>query len=139
MNDQLASLKPKVRRLAEALLHTCADAGIEIEVVRGHRTPKQQDEYYAQGRTKPGEIITMVQGGHSFHNYGVAFDIRPLHFKDEEDKADIRRKVGPIGESLGLEWGGRWKDFEDLPHFQYTAGYSIDDFLSGNIDWSRFD
>jgi len=32
-------------------------------------------------------------------------------------------KVGPIGESLGLEWGGRWQNFPDYPHFQ-LPGYS---------------
>lgn len=27
-------------------------------------------------------------------------------------------KVGALGESVGLEWGGRWARFPDRPHFQ---------------------
>lgn len=137
--EVLHSLRPKVRKLAEALIEACAAKGLEIEVVRGLRTTEEQDEYYALGRTKPGAIITHARGGDSFHNYGVAFDIRPTHFKDDAEKAEIRRKVGPIGESLGLEWGGRWEEFEDIPHFQYTAGYAIQDLKNGSVDWSRFD
>jgi hypothetical protein len=33
---------------------------------------------------------------------------------------------GQIGEALGLDWGGRWKDFQDEPHFQYNPkGYTL--------------
>jgi hypothetical protein len=35
-----------------------------------------------------------------------------------------------MGESLSLEWGGSWQ-FVDEPHFEYTFGYSIQDFQNG--------
>ena len=34
--------------------------------------------------------------------------------KQEED----HKKLGPIGEQLGLVWGGRWKSLIDIPHFE---------------------
>ena len=34
-----------------------------------------------------------------------------------------------IGESLGLEWGGRWK-FVDEPHFQYNEGHSMSELAA---------
>jgi peptidoglycan L-alanyl-D-glutamate endopeptidase CwlK len=132
-------LLPKVREFAERLIAECAEAGFTIIVSRGFRTPEEQNEYYAQGRTKPGSIITMVEGGSSFHNYGAAFDIRPILSESEASKREeYYRRAGEIGMRLGLEWGGTWKEFLDLPHFQYTAGYSIDDFRNGRIDLSKF-
>lgn len=135
----LSLLRPKVRRLAEALCEACKAAGFEIRIVRAFRSNEQQEEYYAQGRTRAGEIITHARGGESLHNYGVAFDIAPVHFKDADEKLSLRNRAGHIGESLGLEWGGRWEEFIDPPHFQYTAGYSLADFQNDAIDWSKFD
>lgn len=36
-------------------------------------------------------------------------------------------EIGEIGVSIGLEWGGNWKEFLDRPHFQYTFGKSMDE------------
>lgn len=132
----LSLLRPKVRTLAETLISECKKEEITIVISRGFRSVAEQDVYYEQGRTAPGKIITMVKGGSSFHNYGVAFDVRPLVL--DEQKEEHYRRIGPIGKKLGLEWGGEWKDFVDLPHFEYTAGYSIDDFKNGTIDESKF-
>ena len=33
--------------------------------------------------------------------------------------------VGQVGESLGLEWGGRWKSGADMPHFQLLEGLTL--------------
>jgi peptidoglycan L-alanyl-D-glutamate endopeptidase CwlK len=30
----------------------------------------------------------------------------------------------------GWEWGGDWKKFPDMPHFQKTFGYTVDQLLS---------
>jgi peptidoglycan L-alanyl-D-glutamate endopeptidase CwlK len=39
------------------------------------RTFAEQDGLYAQGRSKPGAIVTNAKGGQSYHNYGLAIDI----------------------------------------------------------------
>lgn len=36
-----------------------------------------------------------------------------------------------IGESIGLEWGGRWKQFIDLPHLEFMFGLTINDLIKG--------
>ena len=33
--------------------------------------------------------------------------------------------IGQLGEQAGLEWGGRWRRFQDRPHFQDLQGQSI--------------
>lgn len=40
----------------------------------GFRTVEEQDELYAQGRTKPGLKVTNARGGQSQHNFGLAID-----------------------------------------------------------------
>lgn len=106
------------------------------------RTHKEQDELYAQGRTKPGKIVTNAKGGQSYHNYGLAFDIVLLVDKDKngtfesaswetnvdfdgDGKADWMEVVA-ICKRYGWEWGGDWR-FSDKPHFQKTMGKSIRD------------
>jgi peptidoglycan L-alanyl-D-glutamate endopeptidase CwlK len=94
------------------------------------RTIKEQDEIYAQGRTKPGQIVTNARGGFSFHNYGLAIDIAfVLNGKtaswstsadwDKDHKADWMEVV-EIFKSYGWEWGDR--GYVDLPHFQKVFG-----------------
>jgi UDP-N-acetylmuramoylalanine--D-glutamate ligase len=135
----LELLKPKVKALAEALVASCKKEGIKIVISRGFRSVEEQDALFAKGRTAPGEIITMAKGGQSFHNYGVAFDVRPsLAEERESTREEVYRKVGAVGKRLGLAWGGDWKEFLDLPHFEYTAGYSIEDFRNNQIDEARF-
>src|SRR2546427_295988 len=89
---------------------------------------------YAKGRTVPpiGKkyIVTKAKGGQSYHNFGLAFDIVVL---DSLGKADWDtnhpgwNKAGDLGKSVGLEWGGDWKSFKDLPHFQYTGGLTLEE------------
>lgn len=98
------------------------------------RTVQEQNELYAQGRTKPGKIITNAKGGQSIHNYGLAFDIVLLIDKDKNgtfesisydmlkdydgDKVAEWMEIVNYFKSQGWEWGGDWKKFKDAPHFQ---------------------
>lgn len=100
------------------------DTGLEILVYCVWRSPKEQLEAYAQGRTKPGKIITWTKK--SKHNKvdkdgkpaSEAFDCVPIVFgKCAWDRADLYLKLGAIGKKCGLVWGGDWKG-KDSPHFE---------------------
>ncbi|MEI7498309.1 MAG: M15 family metallopeptidase [Candidatus Falkowbacteria bacterium] len=137
--SKIDGLQPLVRRLAEALLQKCAEQKIDLIISQGFRTIAEQDILYARGRTAPGKIVTQVKGGKSFHNYGVAFDFCPVKKgKAVWNDNELYKKIGAIGQSLGLEWGGSWKRFKDWPHFQYLAGYTIADFEQGKVDLKKF-
>lgn len=99
-----------------------------------HRTFAEQAFIYAQGRTRPGKIVTNAGPGQSIHNYRYAVDIVLLKDTDgngtfetaswetnvdfdEDGKADWLEVVA-IFKKYGWEWGGDWKSFKDLPHFQ---------------------
>lgn len=123
----IATLNPKVQPLARELIEMATAAGIHVKVIAGLRTYEQQDELYAQGRTLPGKIVTKAKGGQSNHNFGVAFDVGIFstdskhYFGESPDYL----KVGTIGRSLGLKWGGDFQNFEDQPHFEFTNGRSL--------------
>lgn len=114
----IATLLPEVRTYARTLVQRAAAAGIEIKVIAGLRTYAEQDELFAQGRTKPGKRVTNAKGGESNHNFGVAFDVGVFEGKAYLDKSPTYDAVGALGASIGLEWGGNWISLVDKPHFQ---------------------
>ena len=109
----------------------------------GMRTIAQQDALYALGRTvknqdgacslKPlGNIVTNARGGYSFHNYGLAADIvfRPGGRWSWDYKKYPYARLGEVGQSLGMTWGGSPEFTKKLgqpdpAHFQITGGISI--------------
>jgi peptidoglycan LD-endopeptidase CwlK len=67
-----------VRIMALELVFRCKLAGIELLVTCTYRSPQDQEALYAQGRTKPGAIVTNAHAGESSHQYRIAFDVVPL-------------------------------------------------------------
>lgn len=128
----LNELHPKVKVLAEALISECKKQNILIGISETYRTVERQDYLYAQGRTRPGRIVTHSKGStmSSYHQWRLAFDVYHNKRGDEYNSL-ILSKVGAIGQNLGLEWGGSWSKFRDTPHFQYTFGLSINDLRAG--------
>jgi len=107
--------------------------GNHIEFVRActYRSDREQAELFAQGRTKPGRIVTHASAGQSMHNdnhgghpASNAADYYPIdHGKLMDNKTDtelaVWNRLGEIAEACGLEWGGRWKAPKtDMPHVQ---------------------
>lgn len=134
MNDprteaNIATLIPKAQAAARAFMAKAVPAmephGVTVKIISGTRTYAQQNALYAQGRTKPGRKVTNARGGYSNHNFGIAFDIGL--FKDGKylGESPLYATLGPIGESVGLEWGGRWKSFQDEPHYQLKTGLTL--------------
>lgn len=112
---------PKLQKLADKLLSDCSEQGIKIAIGECLRTVAEQDERYAQGRTKPGSIITNAKGStySSMHQWGVAFDFYRDDGKGAYDESgNFFVKAGKIGKAIGLEWGGDWNSIIDKPHFQ---------------------
>lgn len=122
----IATLAPQVQPLARALVHKAASHGVTIKIISGLRTYAEQDKLYAQGRTAPGPIVTKVRGGHSNHNFGIAFDVGVFESGSYRGESPKYRAVGVLGEELGLEWGGNWRTFVDQPHFQLRPSWAVD-------------
>lgn len=130
----LTDLHPYVAKLAVELKAACALEGVEFIFTQTLRDVEYQNELYAQGRTKPGKIVSNARGGYSMHNFGLAFDVVPVDGSKQpvwDAKSPLWARIGQIGQSLGLEWGGAWKSFKDLPHFQYVEGLTTAQLRAG--------
>ena len=140
----IQSLHVLARPWAEAHLAAIEASGLlphgwRVEIVSGNRTWAQQDALYAQGRTvlkgSRGEtldVVTNARGGQSNHNFGIAWDIGLFDANGRYLKEhSLYATLGPVGEALGLEWGGRWKSFRgDKPHYQIRTGLTTAELRS---------
>ncbi len=126
----ITELNPIMRVLIMEFLKKARAACIPVMITSTYRDTECQNKYFL---TKPP--VTMVKGNYSFHQWRVACDIVPQDSKGNPtwtptDK-NVWNKLGRIGTSLGLEWGGSWQGFADLPHYQCTFGYTCSDFIRG--------
>lgn len=147
--DRIATLHPKIRQKAlDAYTHInnkLLGKGVRLRFAYTTRTIEEQDELYAQGRTKLYDSsgkrlgkVTQAKGGQSIHNYHLAFDIVLLLDKDldgkfesatyemldfDKDKKSDWMEVVEYFKSVGFTWGGDW-EFKDKPHFEMTFGHS---------------
>lgn len=128
----LMTLLPKAQVAArKAMIAVQAlGGGLTVQVLSGTRTYAEQTAIYAQGRTKPGSIVTKAKAGSSNHNFGIAFDIgifkgrtyyEGKNSKEEQAYADASKLIKPVG----LDWGGDWKSIKDTPHYELHTGKSV--------------
>lgn len=121
----IASLLPSVQPYAREFLkqaNALCPPGFSVRIISGNRTYAEQNALYAQGRTKPGPIVTNARGGQSNHNFRIAWDVGIFQGNRYLGSHPLYAQLGPVGEALGLEWGGRWKKLRDTPHYQAATG-----------------
>jgi len=116
-------LEPRTRELCTALLERAEAAGIPTILIETVRFTPRQLWLYAQGRTRPGSIVTNAKPGETWHDQGIrrAFDVVLLDAAGKawwNAPAERWERLGAIGKSLGLTWGGDFKGLRDLGHFQ---------------------
>jgi peptidoglycan L-alanyl-D-glutamate endopeptidase CwlK len=123
----IETLHPVAQKWARAFLQAITDSnrlpeGVTVRIISGNRTWAEQDALFAQGRTKPGNVVTNARGGQSNHNFGIAWDIGIFINGKYQPSSPWYDVVGEIGEGIGLEWGGRWTSIQDKPHYQVRTG-----------------
>ena len=124
-------LQPYVKYLAQKLIDKAEEQGLKVLITSTLRDKEYQAYLYAQGRTRAGQIVTNLKTP-TAHGSGLAFDICQ-NIKGKEWDIDFLNKVGKIGVTLGLEWGGNWKKFVDRPHFQYVQGLTNTQIRAGQL------
>ena len=149
MSRDITMCHPQLQELANKLLIECKKQGLIVKLGECFRSVDEQNALYAQGRTKPGSIVTNAKGisYSSMHQWGVAFDVIRNDGKGAYNDSDgWFSKVGKIGKALGLEWGGDWTSPVDKPHFQLPQWGSTPSKLKqlyGNVEnfkktWSNY-
>lgn len=120
--QRLAKLHPVFAERVRRLLAKMEADGINILITQGLRTREEQDALYAQGRTKPGPIVTNARGGQSQHNYGLAVDLCPDDLLQAGLQLDWNaghpawKKLLALAPTFNLAEGDAWS-FKDTPHF----------------------
>ena len=133
--DNLKGVHPDLVKVIKVAI---TDSPVDFTVTDGIRTTAEQKAIYAQGRSKPGKIVTKADGVKGLSNHqdeadgkkdglGSAVDLFPffegkvqLEHKDTVKKLkEIAAHIKATAKKLGIaiEWGGDWK-FIDMPHFQ---------------------
>lgn len=111
-------LRPDVAANCRMLLEQCKQRGLNVLITQTLRDNEYQATLYAQGRTKPGSIVTNAKTT-SFHGAGLAFDFCKNVKGHEYDDASFFLNVAIIAKAIGFSWGGDWKSFPDKPHLQW--------------------
>lgn len=136
--ERISKLHPTIRQEVTNIvneINTALTGRAKVRISQGTRTNAEQDALYAQGRTKPGKIVTNAKGGQSIHNYSLAVDIVLIldgktaswslkEDFDKDGKADWMECVS-VFKKYGWVWGGDWR-FKDSPHFEKP-----------NMDWQK--
>ncbi len=119
-----ANMNPQMTSRAVAVISDARREGMDMRVTNGFRSVAEQDGLHAQGRTRPGPIVTNARGGSSWHNYGVAADIAFNNANGQPSWPNTANwtRYGQIAVSHGLEWGGNWHGIQDRPHIEYHPG-----------------
>jgi peptidoglycan L-alanyl-D-glutamate endopeptidase CwlK len=118
-------LHPELQVCVNKFLEECKNQGLNVLVTETLRTLEEQEALYAQGRTKPGNIVTNARGYQSPHAWGVAFDFcRNVKGREYDNTDGFFEKVGKIAKTIfdgteyDLFWGGDFKTFVDKPHVE---------------------
>jgi len=129
--QKLGTVNMRLQVIVTAAASALAESHIFFIVTQGLRTKEEQSELYAQGRTKPGKIVTWTLN--SNHISGLAVDLAPMIDGklnwDEDGKLGAwpviatAMKNAAIDMGEELVWGGDWKGSKrDRPHFELSRG-----------------
>jgi peptidoglycan LD-endopeptidase CwlK len=126
----IATLHPRVRPCARALIEKAAMQGIIIKVISGTRSYEEQAELYRKYKEEHGPLAAAP--GRSNHNFGIAFDIGIFTGSSDPEKAKnyipespAYKAVGALARNIGLFWGGNWKN-ADEPHYELRPSWADD-------------
>lgn len=125
----IRTLIPAAQEKAREFMNAVKGLPLTYRILSGTRTYAEQNALAAK---KPK--VTNAKGGQSNHNFGIAWDIGIFEDgkyytgaskKEQKAYADLGALIK--GKVAGLEWGGDWKSFVDMPHYQLATGKAVKD------------
>lgn len=115
------------QRLAGAFVDLRAEfraehPGHDLVITCTKRSVEEQQVLYAQGRTKPGQIVTQIDGVTKKSNHNLsparAIDVCVTIAGKVSWREQDYAPLGPLAHKHGLVWGGDWPHFKDYPHLE---------------------
>lgn len=130
--QRLKGVDPRLIAVVVLALHRHTTQ--DFMVLEGVRTPERQKELYAQGRTKPGQIVTWTLNSNHFVNpatdFGEAVDLvpYPVDWNTPVKFDAMATAMFAAAATLGIpiRWGADWdqdgkpreRGESDSPHFE---------------------
>lgn len=124
MNRNINELTKDALLACRLFFQQCLLEGVDVFVVEGYRSQARQDWLYAQGRTRPGAIVTWTRN--SNHKSRRAWDIGAVQNAASGYNiynTTVLKKAGAIATKMGITWGGNWPNNIDYPHFEIPVGW----------------
>lgn len=119
----ISALLPNAQTACRAFLAECERQGLKVRITETYRSQERQNELYAQGRAKPGKVVTWTKN--SRHTSRRAWDIcQNIKGKEYDTAGGFFDKCGAVAAKLGITWGGSWKT-PDRPHFEIKSNWQL--------------
>ena len=87
--------------------------GVELELESAYRSPEYQKQLQQRWDRGDRAGLKVRPATNSLHSEGRAFDVGAV---GPDPSSETWRRIGSVGESLGLSWGGRFQT-PDPVHF----------------------
>lgn len=115
-SQDINKLRADVAENAKLWLAECRSDGLDVEVSNTLRDDEYQAYLYAQGRSRPGKIVTNGKTT-TFHGAGLALDFysKTKGWSDHNFFA----RCGAMAKEYGFSWAGDWKRFREFCHIQW--------------------
>ncbi|MBL1272154.1 MAG: M15 family metallopeptidase [Oceanospirillales bacterium] len=123
--QKISSLSIRAQQEARKFMARALSRGVNVKIISGTRTYHEQNQLFRQGRYgNPGPVVTRARGGHSNHNFGIAWDIGI--FREGGSYSTSQSDYDAVAEYAAgpLVWGGSWRSFKDSPHYQLATAYT---------------
>ena len=120
----LADVHPTLTAAVRRMVAELDRRGHTAIITQGARTTARQQALYAQGRTRPGKIVTNADGVrrtsmHQRQHTGYAHAVDLAWIVDARVTWDGPwALLGELARAEGLVWGGDWTSFRDQPHVE---------------------
>ena len=128
---RLRGCHPELKARVLALVTALTEQGLDLVITQGVRSTAQQQALYAQGRYKPGKIVTNCDGLVRVSNhqpkadgYGYAVDVAWRNAHGEIEWTGPWETMMTLAESFGLVAGGRWVTFPNRPHLELPPSFA---------------
>lgn len=117
----ISALSPAAQKACRLFMQRCKERGLPVYITETYRSQERQNELYAQGRTKPGKVVTWTKN--SRHKSRRAWDIcKMTGGKADWSDSGFFKACGAVARGLGITWGGEWK-MPDMPHFEIGVNW----------------
>lgn len=123
---RLVGVHPELAARVLRVLAAMEALGFPMMITAGVRSAAQQKALWDQGRSKPGPIVTYLDGvkkksNHQAKEDGLGYAVDAVFLVDGKPSWDLQlpwSAYGAAAKALGLVWGGDWK-MRDYPHVEF--------------------